>query len=568
MRTTTARHHRTLLPLLLGVLLTLPTCLWSAADGPVDDATIPAGQRVDLHELVELVIRNDPSLEALRRAISDADYRIAMADRGRDPELRMRYGESADWSLPSSYTETSRETIHSSSTGNSSLTQTEGAQVSTITESDAETEATTLETVTTVTPGRDGETVHETVTEVNTSTFSQQSESVGTVGQQETGTSTRRVVRHSDEFRRYGRDVYGGSSSYSVQLRIFPRHPFIRRAARDRLRATRDHAEQMLEAALHRAALSVAREHREIQFMLAEMQMKQRRAKLLREDQAELATLKAAAAIGSGDYHKRQTESLIYLSRMTELRRAIAGASSTLKARAGLDKSAQLRFAGNLTPPRVDFRSLDPSRLKAFARARNTAVHTVRLAKSAIQNDLRAHRAERIPWLSFASLDYGVDDAVNGQTRDEWSVYAGVSLPMGAWFDGASRQALTSRLGSIERQEVQTLHHVELTVGALCDALTSAQADWDAFARDTRETKQSIKHQLATINGNDLTARRTRLTLSEALIDIDMQRMKLAYRLNGLLFRLCDTIGCDLDTVLHAGQEGPATSPPDSDCSP
>jgi hypothetical protein len=528
---------------------------------------------IDLHALTELVISHDPALESLRGAIADADFRVAVAGRGRSPEIRVRYGESDSWSLPDPYTETSIETINEFSAGDTTSSQAE--RTGTIvdqsmgSESSSQAETSTRETVRTITPDRDGVTIRETVTESGSGQFTRNdiaTDSVDTTTRDESGSYTSSVVSDSSESRRYGRDVYGGSSSYSVQLRLFPSHPFLEKAARQQQIIARSQVELTLEAALQRAVLSVAEQHREIQFMLAEFKVMQRRADLLKADLEGLGELKAARAINPGEYYTQRTKSMIYLARLTELKRTILDATGALRIRAGLDADLRITFAGNLHPPREDFKSLNRSRLVELALERSAALVSVRTSQLSIESDIKAQSAERIPWLSFVSLDYGVDDADNGQSRDEWSVYAGVELPVGAWFDGASRKAMDDRLGSVERQELLMHRQVELAVGRLCQSLTSAQSDWTSFADSTRQAKGEIKQQLTLIDGNDLTARRTRLALSESLIDMDMQRIRLAHRLSGLLFKLCDTIGCDLPLVIETGlSESPAKEVSDAD---
>jgi len=466
---------------------------------------------VDLQTLAALVIQNDPALEAFRGAIADADFRVAGAARGRDPEVRLRYGELSGWSVPGSYTETSSEAIKE-----------DGLPFVT----------SMRETTTRVTPHSTGETVEETVTEWGYP----RSESV--------------------EQRNYGRDAYPGRSSFSVQLRLFPSNPFMEKAARDQQVAVRDEAKLGLETELQRAALAVAREHREIQFMLAELKLMRRQAKLLTDDLKGLSELKAAFAISPVDYHKRRTEALIYLSRLNELKGAIGDASARLKARATLGESDRIAFAGNLYPPGVNFGLLDQDRLVELAMKRNPDLGSVRVAKSSVDSDIRAHRAESIPWLSSGSVNVGGDDSDNGQTRDEWGVYAGVNLPVGAWLDGKSRQALESRRKSLDRQELATRLQLEFAVRGLCQSIVSAQSDWDAYADGARATKSGITQQMESIVGNDLTTRRMQLGLNESLIEIEEQRIRLAHRLSLLLFDLCDTIGCDLDLVLATGMAG------------
>lgn len=404
-------------------------------------------ERTDLPTLVELVIRNDPALEALRRAIAAADFEIAGSARGRSPEIRVRYGQTSD---------------------------NEGS-----------------------------------------------------------GTSTT-----EDE-----------SSQYTVQLRLFPRNPWIKRAEVNRELALKDHAEMVLNAALQRAALSVAREHREIQFMLAELQRMRRLETLLRSDLLQLADMKKAKSIAAADYHKRHAEALVYLSRISELKRNILDANARLKTRAGLGEDARIAYAGSLSPPRVDFDALDPSRLVELARPRHQGLLSLRSEQSSIRSEISAERAAAVPWLSFVSADYGVDDAANGQTRDEWSVYAGIELPVGVWLDGASRRALNARLRSARRQELLTEHQLALVIGDMCRALAAAQSEWASFADKTRSARRNVEQQMAKIDDDDLAAHRTRISLSASLLAMDMRRLELAHTISDLFFDLCDTIGYDLSAV-------------------
>jgi hypothetical protein len=353
---------------------------------------------------------------------------------------------------------------------------------------------------------------------------------------------------------RYGESGFGATGSYSVQLRLFPRHPFLKNAEREKQIIARSQVELMLEASLQRAVLSVAEQHREIQFMVFEFNMMQRRGDLLKADLEGLGELKAAHAINPGEYHTRRTESLIDLARLTELKGRILDAHRALKARAGgLDTDVRIMYAGSLHPRGLGLQGLDQARLVELALERSAALGSLRGSQLGIESDIKVQNAERIPWLSFVAVDYGIDDEVNEHSRDEWSVYTGVEFPVGAWFDGASRKAMDERLGSVERQKVLMQRQVELAVVRLCQSLATAQADWTTFSGSTRKAKAEIKQQLALIAGNDLTARRTRLALRESLIDMDMQRLRLAHRLSGLLFELCDTIGCDLPLVIETG---------------
>ncbi len=493
---------------------------WLFAAQPEDDAgAIDAGaisdDKVSLNILTALIINHDPALEALRGAIADADFRVATANQGRDPEIRVQYGELDGWSVPGPYTETSSEVI--TKPGATPYTR---------------------ETVTTVTPDKTSETVQETVSEHGA------------------------VSQESSQRRSYGRDAYPGRSSYAVQLRLFPRNPFLSSASRKREAATREHAKLALETALHRAALSVAGEHRRIQFMLAELKLMRRRGELLRANLKRLSELNSAHGITPADYHSQRTEALLHFSGLAELRMKISVASGALKARAALGEYDRIGYAGSLMPTTVDFRDLDLARLKAVALERNPKLGAVQAAGATIESDMQTLRAESIPWLSGVSLNYGADDADNGQTRDEWGVVAGVTLPMGAWLDRKPKTALKSRLGSIERQELLTRRQTVLALGSLCQSLVSGQEHWASFASSSAQIERDIKAQIEKIAGNDLAAHDTRLVLNESLIQIGLQRLRLARELDGLLFDLCGTVGCDFNELLRVGLKPP---PPPAD---
>ncbi len=490
------------MPYLL-IMAMLPGTLF--AEEPKNNANAGLSNIIRLQALTTLIISFDPSLEALRGAIADADFRVATADRGKAPEVRVQYGTVDGWSIPDSYTE------HSSEVNN-------------------ESGSTGSETITTVTPNRDSETVQETVTENGT------------------------VVSQSTERTTYGRDVYAGRSSYSVQLRLFPRNPFIGAAARGRETATRDHATLALKTALGRAALSVARDYRDIQFRLAELELMQRSDVLLQTDLSRLDQLNTALGIKSSDYHRKRTEALLHVSSMNALKMRIADATGALKARASLGAYDHISFAGSLAPPTADLQKLDAARLQTLALERNPQLGAVQAAGATLESDISALRAESIPWFSTVSFNYGGDESDTGQTRDEWGVYAGVSLPVEAWFNGKPRAALESRLGSIRRQESLTRRHLELAVKSRIQSLASGQADWTMFASQAAQMERDIRQQIEKIVGNDLSAQETRSALNASLIQIEMQRLKLAYRLSEMLFELCDTIGCDLPLLIETGQ--------------
>jgi len=497
-------------PVALTFLFSVCLCPRLLLSTPQSASVSAANDKISFEVLTALIINHDPSLEALRGAIADADFRLSTVARGRDPEIRVRYGALDGWSVPGAYTERSTQTGA-------------GGGI--------------RDTTTTVIPARGGETVTETVMENGS------------------------VVEESTTQTDFGRDLYAGRNSYSVQLRLFPRNPFLSSAARDRELAAQEHTKRALETALHRAALSVARDYREIQFMRAEEKLMQQRSELLRADLARLAELNTAQGINPADYHRQRTEALIHFTRLDELKARLGVASSKLKARASLGRYDHINYDGELMPAAIDFSALDQVKLKTLASERNPDLGAVQSTEDAVENALETLQAESLPWFSAVSVNYGIDDADNGQTRDEWGVFAGVTLPVGSWLDDAPRAALKGRLGSIRRQELLTRRQLDLAVESLCHSLGAVQAAWLRFSADSREIEQGITQQRDKIVGNDLNARQTHMSLNESLNRIAMQRLGLAQAVDALLFNLCDTVGCDFATLLAVGM------PPAADAS-
>ena len=207
-------------------------------------------------------------------------------------------------------------------------------------------------------------------------------------------------------------------------------------------------------------------------------------------------------------------------------------------------------------PPRVKFSSQAQSLLVELMQPHDPSLSLLQSEIADIDSQISTDRASAIPWVSVVSLDYGVDENANDQTREEWGIFAGIGLPVGRWVNKKPLRALLVQKESAQQQVALVQKKLQLRIIDLCQSLEVAQSDWASFERKSRPARQNIEKQMAQLGDNDITSRQTRIALNESLLAMELRELELMYETGRVLFDLCEMVGYNLDDIITLSSAG------------
>ena len=576
--------------MILGVILAaaLPALPgWGNERGAgMEEAAGPVG----LEALIRLVQQRDPELAARRREAIEVDAEGTRDLRPRDPEIRIGYASSSHAAVPDPYTETREETItrqetrstQTALTGserdrerrtdtspvpgdplqpNASELRTSSATFSER-ERESETASSTLRRtrVREVIPGRRSTTTRETIYESGRESFREdatRSQRLAGAERQDPGQSvppggdpndfaatqfrfdgssdrsisargveTSRAVEQRIEEEVYGRDPYEGSDDYWIELRLYPSHPFQQRAIRERARADVRVTEQEAEIRAQEIAHEVRTLFVELQLLDRETRLLESRIDALNREVALRRGLFETGQTGFDRYADSQVDAIDARLDRDAIRVEADALRDLLAARAGLADPGRIALDGEIAALRDLPADLDTDRLVDAAWQHRRELGRLAAEDDRLAQDLARARAERIPWLNLISGRYTYEERYGDKYRDEYSVMAGVTVPVFPWFGG--ERALLRRSREYLARDIEVLRRqIELDVTHALRRLERTRTDIAAFADEHLAFRAQLQTARDTLPADLVSAREQRLRLDQASVTLQTRELDL-----------------------------------------
>jgi hypothetical protein len=175
------------------------------------------------------------------------------------------------------------------------------------------------------------------------------------------------------------------------------------------------------------------------------------------------------------------------------------------------------------------------------------------LEQGLIRSDMAVVEAEKYPWLTLLSATYAYEERFNYKYQDEFSIVAGVTLPLFDWLSKEDKtepykleiQALEDRQVAIQEK---LRYKIMLGLGRLKKSRTSAEA----FAREYRTLKEGIVAMKDKLNNaGGLEANKQAMALKRHLVDLDTRALGIGQEYARALLEFESMLGVDLDALAH-----------------
>ncbi len=312
-----------------------------------------------------------------------------------------------------------------------------------------------------------------------------------------------------------------GYSRYAVGLRVFPAHPWARRAERQREAALALAAAEAVKESEARVRETVRQAITRLRHAQEELAWQSRREALAKARQGWVAEMAAegratadqSALADMAAFQSRRAHTAAVVERDRRLRR--------LAALTGLSRERLLSLlqTGGLDPdpgmePDVDAPASD-------IRATRNAVQRARV--EAAEAGLRLQRARRIPW--FSHLQATLEDDPREGRRDAWSLQGGVTLPLRARCERQHDRAEAEYLLALsEWTAAETRDEARIVAAreALADALHSARA----AEQEGRPLLETLRDTRDALEAGDVADRAAQLQMEEAMLHAEHAAMQ------------------------------------------
>ncbi|MFP6904483.1 MAG: TolC family protein [Verrucomicrobiota bacterium] len=573
----------------------------------------PAAHKLGLQALIDLAIAHDPDILRLKRQVDIERARAKFAAPRRSPELRLGYSHGSDPATPRPFTEIREETITESGNRSTHLNRKEassgretrdgtesrtgpGARTqdfserrsnsedssSTIRESENFRETTTRSTRRDVIPRKRGETVRTTVEERSNESFSEQrTESASSSGREDrdnsfsgssgsgtdddtfstsssenstrrdSGSSSTRVISESVSERSFDRDSSDGSDQFSAQIRIFPRNPWETAAREERAQGAVFLAQYRYDAEVRALSNVIRQIYMELQFLRAQVGLSDNKLNFIGQEIAFHRKLFEAGRGGADDLVATQIDAINLQKERHEAEDTLHAGKSSLAVMAHIEDLTRIDLGDAMIQREVDINELELDQVLAAAMVAHNRAGILSLEQSLTRLDMAVVEAEKYPWFTLLSATYAYEERFNYKYQDEFSIVAGVTLPVFDWFSREDKtepykleiQALEDRQMAI-REKLR--YKIMLGLGRLKKSRTSAEA----FAREYGTLKEGIvamKDKLGRAGG--LNANKQEMALKRHLVDLDARALAIGQEYARALLEFESMLDVDLDAL-------------------
>jgi outer membrane protein TolC len=379
------------------------------------------------------------------------------------------------------------------------------------------------------------------------------------------GQERTQLVEERVEEQSYGYDPYEGSEDYEVELRFRPPHPWEMKARRERARADAAGAAFALESAERALRLEVQALYLELQFADRELALLRRGEEWVARELALSRELLAAGETTLGEMADLEVAAFKARRDRTAREAEFLRGRDALAARAGLPQPEVLQVSGPLAVPVYRPEELQLERLLPVAMDLHQGLGMLAALQRGLREEMAIVRSQRIPWFSLVSASYTYETRYSGKYRDEYDILVGVEIPIFAWFQKDDR-LLTRQLEWAQEDEQIAEERMRLELERGIARLRQRVAADREERAEHEALRARLEQGLQDLPEANLTARRERLTLQRALLDLEERALELeqdrALETLALEFvlgaRLAEVMGpADEESASVPGAEGP-----------
>jgi len=530
----------------LAVSVALPISTSPIQAGP-NESGQPVGE-VGLQELIELALKNDPKLAALRLNVPVAEAEKRAVVQWRDPELRLSYQTDDNVQLESPFERSGRVTETIRGSGAAEETGGRNGDASEISSS-SETRTTTFREK--VIPGVDSDRIISTETErrsSNSSTTS--SDDRGTFDEEATETET--FQSKSDTTRYTSRDRLARDESTQAKIRFWIPNPWEMKELVKQAAKEVDLANYEIIAAEREVILRVREDYEKLQYLYKKLRSMGSRIQIIEEHVEKEQALLASGGEFTLDQLSFEDIRIPGLKlAIDSARMELEFAKSELAASVGLNDGSRIRVTDRLLRSTIDLQATDLDYLTRMAYAHRGEIGILTHEQAIVESELDVVKSKSIPSLSFIEAGFGRDSTGGDHRNDSYGVQLGVVLPLFSWLakdEEVVQARIESYYGSIEASKKNIANQVAEAFRSVKEAGKYRSRVDSAIASYSKQNEAKAKRLEAS---DDLAAKEDLRYEIASERDKSYEYLIEADRLyNQSLIRLERALGADLDQVL------------------
>lgn len=526
---------------------------------------IPGNGPLYENQLILLAIANNPELARRRTEILIARAKVKGAGDWENPELRIGYANDNDDRLNEPFTERATERINTSERFSSTESQRNLATGLEPLAGDSQFQRTSGNIRTSryrtierrVTPGRYRDVIDTTIYERRNAreTFgqntTQNSQGVG-FNTREAGlqNTDRRIVERSRETVNHP-DDYSRDDQLSILIRFRIPNPLERRARIELAAAETARAESDYLIEEDKVVRDVRALYDDLNIMESvvlntasrKSHYEKFQAEIAAAYQVELADLAADIRLGVNKTVRDQRE----------LRSDIARTRLELATYCGLDKPSRIGVIGKPTRRIVALESLDVDYLVSMAQLHRSDLLDLEARLSVAKAELKIAHAAKIPFFTFVDGGWA-SSTTTGRTgeTEEWSVRAGISLPLFDWL-GINKAQLEHKTATeaYSRQIEQQRQLIATEIRGAIDRIRAAAAEVSKYDKDLARVKSDATLSIGQTAGDPIKGRKTKFQAEELVIQFEGDRYEVWSDYYKAVMELERALGTRLERVLN-----------------
>ena len=526
---------------------------------------IPGNGPLYEDDLIRLAIANNAELARRRAEILIARAKVLGAGDWENPELRIGYAWDHDDRLAEPFIERGTERINASERFSSNESRRNLAGPFEVGEGDSLSERTSGTVRTSryrtierrVTPGRYRDVIDTRVYEQRTAqenfgrNISQTSQGA-TFSSREAGAQNtdRRIVERSREIVNHP-DEYSRDDQLAILVRFRVPNPWERRANIELAAAQTARAESDYLIEEDKVVRTVRAMYEDLNMTESLSRSTVARRGINEKFQAEIETANVPGLADlAADIRLGRGKSL---RDNRELRSDISRFRQELSTYCGLDRPERIGVIGKPTRRVVPLASLDVDYLVSMAQLHRSDLLDLEARLAVAKAELKVARSAKIPFFTF--IDGGwASSTTTGRTgeTEEWSVRAGISLPLFDWF-GINKAHLEHRTATeayskqIEQQRQLIITEIRVAI----ERIRTADKELKAYDSDLTQIKADARKSIEQTSIDPIRNRKTRYQTEELVYKFEEDRYEVWSDYYKAVMELERALGTRLERVMN-----------------
>lgn len=325
---------------------------------------------------------------------------------------------------------------------------------------------------------------------------------------------------------------------YGVALRVFPRSPWERAAARQKLKSESQLHSHSLEMSERALAIEVKSSYWESSYLSAVTKLHQQVVDIYDAQSEGMDALLENGQVTISQSLPAKMKQLDAMLTMDGYQSELAGELNHLARLTGVDVGA-IRVGMLKGLDASDF-NLPYDAWDKVALDSRADLGQMEVAVAYTQAELKELRAKNLPWIKHIQADYEVRNDYGD--RDSAGVQIAVDLPFFA-SDGGAKKMATATLQSQRRQQAQAIEVIRAEVRALVAQFRSLENEWQQMKTKIGPMMDGLRESIELMKEQQAQSNRNYWDAQIALLELSKKKLMIAHRYQKLLLEAERVLG-------------------------